>query len=56
MIIAETATDIEYEVSLRYCEALKPTPVPEEDYDASPVTIRQAMAGNVAAWVRVCQR
>jgi hypothetical protein len=54
VIIAETATDIEYEVSLRYCEALKPQPVPPDDYNASPVTIRNAMAGNVAAWVQVC--
>ena len=54
VIIAETATDIEYEVAKRYCEALKPQPVPPGDYDASPVTIRNAMAGNVAAWVQVC--
>ena len=56
VIIAETATDIEYEVSLRYCEALKPQPVPPDDYNASPITIREAMAGNVAAWVQVCLR
>jgi len=56
VIIAETATDIEYEVAKRYCEALRPQPVPPGDYDASPVTIRNAMAGNVAAWVQVCLR
>ena len=56
VIIAETATDIEYEVAKRYCEALKPQPVPPDDYNASPVTIRNAMAGNVAAWVQVCLR
>jgi outer membrane lipoprotein SlyB len=52
--IERTAEDIEWEVTKRYCVALKPVRVPSEDYDASPESVRRALAKNAAAWVAVC--
>lgn len=54
--IERTADDIEREVTKRFCVALSPTRVPTEDFDASPETIRRAMAQNAAAWVALCRQ
>ena len=52
--IERTAEDIEWEVTKRYCVALRPVRVPPADYDASPESVRRALAKNAAAWVAVC--
>ena len=52
--IERTAEDIEWEVTKRYCVALRPVRVPPADYDASPESVRRALAKGAAAWVAVC--
>ena len=46
--------NIEWEATKRYCVALKPVKVPSADYDASPESVRRALAKGAAAWVAVC--
>lgn len=50
----DVAGEIEREVTARMCEALRPEQVTPEDFDASPVQIRDALVRNASAWVAVC--
>lgn len=52
--IEQVASDIEHETTVRVCIALTPERVSRADFDASPPSVREALAKGAAAWVETC--